>query len=139
MTLCEEIIESTIKNYVPEDFSSLDMSEVTDIEDSFSVICEGMIERLLEGALEATKDKINSKGKERIQHFFRSVEEEFEDREESLKRLTLCYALASNGQGSLMGWKRYMLNHSKINLKEINEIYFSYIQNNHKEMIGYGS
>ena len=125
MSITNEIIQSTIKNYIPHDFSSLDMSEVIDIEDTFGSCCESLIESLLDTALDRSRDAIHKKAQERINHFFISVESEYTDRDECMKRLTLCYSLIAGKSGSLMGWKRFMLNHKFDTLKEINELYFS--------------
>ena len=125
MSITNEIIQSTIKNYTPQSFSSLDMSEVIDIEDTFGPCCEALIESLLDTALDRSRDAIHKKAQERINHFFTSVEDEYADRDECMKRLTLCYSMIAGSVGSLMGWKRFMLNHKFDTLKEINELYFA--------------
>jgi hypothetical protein len=124
MSICKEIIDSTLKSYTPASFESLDMSEVIDIEDTFTVCCEGFIESLLDSALDSSREAINRKAQERINYFFEAVENDFSDREEVMKRLTVCYALIAGQGSSLMGWKRFMINHKHDTLKEANELYF---------------
>ena len=124
MSICDQIINTTLKNYTPATFESLDMSEVLDIEQDFTVLCESFIERLLDSALDSSREAINRKAKERIEHFFSSVESDYEGRHDCMKRLTIVYAQLSGKQGSLMGWKRFMLNHTHCTLKDINEMYF---------------
>jgi len=125
MSITNEIIQSTIKNFTPPSFSSLDMSEVIDIEEVFNTCCESLIESLLESALDSSREAIHRKAEERINNFFRSVEEEYDGRDECMKRLTLCYSLICGKSGTLMGWKRFMINHKHDTLKEINELYFN--------------
>jgi hypothetical protein len=138
MSIYKNIINNTVKNYTPRKFESLDMSEVLDIENDFSVCCESMIERLLDTRLDSHRVKIQRKCEERIEHFFQTVEKQFSDKEELMKRLTLLYSVQSKGEGTLVGWKRFMMNHIHSTLKDVNEMYFKSI-NNHKELISYGN